>query len=185
VNVALEGLCSNKVMNKDFTLQVGFLLTLCFVGILSFTRAQNDQDVHVSLPEILSLELDDSSATSEAALDLDITVGLDITISLDITVSKDSYEITPATTTLRILANTAWQLSASYISSDPRVRLTWRVDNQAPQRLQSYSQILLQGGSTVTKTTTAKTITVAYGLAQPLPPEGHYQAVVTYTLTRP
>jgi hypothetical protein len=130
--------------------------------------SQSEHDVRVSIPEILSLELEGASGTNETRVRLDITVNQD-----------NSATITPASSSLRIVANTAWQLSASYLASDPRLQLTWHLDNGASQRLSASPQPLLLGDSL-----SAKNLTFIYGLAQPLP-EGNYYALVTYTLTRP
>lgn len=124
--------------------------------------------VTVTIPAVLKLRLD-RSVTTQAE------------IAVDITVHEGVYSISPAATELHILANSGWQLNASYMqaASQPAMQLLWRVSDKW-RPFQPYPTRLLSG----TATRGWQAVTVAYGLGS-LPPDGHYQGVVTYTLSRP
>jgi hypothetical protein len=104
-------------------------------------------------------------------------IGQTQTVPLQIEVMGGSYRLTPSSTTLMVFANTTWQLSASYTGD--ALALTWQLGGRSA-RLRSDPQVLTGGGPTGGW----RSVTVDYGLSQ-MPPDGRYQGLVIYTLTRP
>jgi hypothetical protein len=124
--------------------------------------------VTVAIPAVLKLRLNTSVTTqAEVAVAIEVRDGV--------------YTINPAATEIHILANSGWQLSASYTHAalHSTVQLLGRVAGEW-RAFQPYPTRLLSG----TATRGWQAVTVAYGLGS-LPPDGHYQGIVTYTLSRP
>jgi hypothetical protein len=149
------------------------LISLILLGAFSSALAQTSarHEVSVSIPNVLRLQLD--SNTSDRA-----------TVPVSIRVENGVYRIDPHATELRIFANSNWQLTSHYTprsSLDAEAKLTWRLDGGAWTRFTSYDQLMLSGG----KTGGWQHLLVEYGLEQPLPVDGTYEGVITYTLARP
>ncbi len=129
--------------------------------------------VNVSIPNVLKLRLDNGTNTSSAS------------VPIDIQVENGNYRIDPAYSELQIFANSNWQLSASYSpdsTNDAQAQLTWRMNDRGSwQDFTAYPRVLSSGE----KTQGWQSLSIAYGLKAPLPTDGNYSGVVTYTLARP
>ena len=154
----------------------GFLFfVLVVLGLANVAAAQrsSSHDVSLSIPNILRLKIDDSATQDRADVDIDIRV------------SNGAFEIAPASSSVRVMANSAWQLSASYVpasEADAAAQLMWRAAAAEGgwERFTSYPQIVERGENT----RGWQNFNLRYGL-QSLPADGHYQGTVTYTVTRP
>ena len=150
------------------------LLFLVGLGFANVAAAQSrGHDIGVSIPNILRLKIDDKVAQDRANVDIDIRV------------SNGAFEIAPAGSNVQVMANSAWQLSASYVpasEADAAAQLMWRAEaNEGGwERFTSYPQIVERGENTGGW----QNLELRYGL-QSLPADGHYQGTVTYTVTRP
>ena len=150
-------------------------LLLLIVGLANVATAQrrSAHDVRLSIPNVLRLKLDDGVSRSSADVDIDIRV------------TDGAFEIAPASSNVQVMANSAWQLSASYVpasEADAEAQLMWRAeaDDSGWERFTSYPQIVERGENTGGW----QNFDLRYGL-QNLPADGHYQGTVTYTVTRP
>ncbi len=156
-------------MRKGFVLF--FLVSL---GSLNIAAAQKSasHDVSVGIPNVLRLKIDDKVAQDKANVDVDIRV------------SNGAFEIAPAGSNVQVMANSAWQLSASYVpasEADAAAQLMWRAEAEGNwERFTAYPQIIESGENTGGW----KNFDLRYGL-QSLPADGRYQGTVTYTVTRP
>ena len=153
----------------------GFVLFILVLGLANVAAAQRSgaHDTSVGVPNILRLKIDDSIAEDQANVDIDIRV------------SNGAFEIAPARSSVQVMANSAWQLSASYVptsAEDAAAQLMWRAGavEGGWERFTSYPQIIERGENTGGW----QNFDLRYGL-QTLPADGHYQGTVTYTVTRP
>ena len=156
-------------MRKGF-----FFLFLVVLGLANVAAAQRSagHDVKLSVPNILRLKIDDNVAQDQANVDINIRV------------ANGAFEIAPAGSNVQVMANSAWQLSASYVpasEADAEAQLMWRAEaEQSWERFTSYPQIVERGENTGGW----QNFDLRYGL-QSVPADGHYQGTVTYTVTRP
>jgi|GEM_PF-882856 len=151
--------------------KVAILFVMMILGAAAAQGRQSSHTVTVAIPNVLRFRLDDRSAAGRAE------------VPLTIEVAGGGYRITPAGTSIEVLANGGWQLSASYQpdgSRDGRAKLLWRTTGEW-RRFTNYDRVILSGGATRGWQQT----TISYGLDAPLPVDGTYRGVVTYTLTRP
>lgn len=145
---------------------------ISFIAIAIFTLAlaqEQSHSVSVALPSILMLELGTNSSLKD--------------VPLNIEVNKDSYVINPGQSTLRVLANQNWALSAKYQASskqDETVKLMFNAGSDW-HAFGQFDKVVARGQ----KAAGWQNIVVDYKLDTPLPPEGNYQGVITYTLTKP
>ncbi len=154
----------------------GFVFfVLVVLGLANIAAAQKSagHDVSISVPNILRLKIDDDVAQDQANVDVSIRV------------ADGAFEIAPAGSSVQVMANSAWQLSASYVpasEADAAAQLMWRAeaDKSGWERFTSYPQIIERGENTGGW----QNFDLRYGL-QTLPADGHYQGTVTYTVTRP
>ena len=146
---------------------------LIIVGLfLGAAAAQTDANhqVKIGIPSVLRLSLGNSESSSSA------------NVPIRVEIVNGVSTLTPEKTELSILANSDWQLSASYQAAsaeDAAAKLSWTMDG-ATGAFKAYPTILQTGQ----KTGGWKTLDVAYGLDN-LPEDGIYEGVVTYTLARP
>ena len=145
---------------------------ISFVSLVIFTLTlaqEQSHSVSVTLPSILMLELGTNSSQRD--------------VPLSIEVGKDSYTINPGQTSLRILANQNWALSAKYqanLKQDDTVKLMFNAGADW-QAFGLFDKVVVRGQ----KAAGWQDILVNYKLDTPLPPEGSYQCVITYTLAKP
>jgi hypothetical protein len=153
---------------RNFNQAVFATFTL-LATMLVVAQQPASHSVTVAIPAILKLRLDASPS------------GVQAQVPVTIEVYQGVYAITPAASTLHVLANSGWQLSASYEPFDTqyRVALLWRVMGEW-RALQPYPTRVMTGQASGGW----QRLEVHYGLAD-LPPDGRYQGVVTYTLSRP
>ena len=156
-------------MRKSF-----FIVLVGLLSLSSVVQAQKSasHDVKLSVPNILRLKIDDSAARDQAE------------VAIQIRVADGAFEIAPALSRVQVMANSAWQLSASYVPAsqkDAQAQLMWRTEAAGSwERFTAYPQLVEQGENTKGW----QSFDFRYGL-QTLPADGHYQGTVTYTVTRP
>ena len=143
------------------------IISLC----LYFASAQSKTNVDIRLPVVLKLSLDGQVLKHEGQVPLNILV-------------KDGvYEISPEQTHLKVLSNTTWQLTIQILQvtpETPRFNLKYRLDEHKQwKQIHAYAQEIRQGRGRINAE-----MTIHYGFSQ-LPPDGRYQAVVSYTLSNP
>jgi hypothetical protein len=139
--------------------------------LLGLSQAQMDSGHQVSatLPVLLQLRYPGQ-------------VGEQVTIPVTATIHNGVYELTPSGSTLYIRSNTDWQLSASFEPHDTSTSLRFVAKLQRRwQRLKPY----LTAFSAGQKTNNWQPLEIDYGLEAPLPPDGTYQGILTYTLIHP
>ena len=138
---------------------------------VAWAQKSASHDVKLSVPNILRLKIDDSAARDQAK------------VAIQIRVADGAFEIAPALSTVQVMANSAWQLSANYVPASQKdaAQLMWRVETEGSwERFTAYPQLVEQGENTKGW----QSFNFRYGL-QTLPADGHYQGTVTYTVTRP
>jgi hypothetical protein len=124
--------------------------------------------VSVSVPTLLQLRLGDEVAQQ-------------FTLPITADIHEGVYELTPATSTLFVRSNTSWKLLASFTPfSETPLRLTGRL-GLSWQRFKSYEAAFAAGP----KTLGWQPLEIAYGIETPLPPDGTYRGIITYTLVHP
>lgn len=144
-------------------------LTAIFFALSGLACAQQ-HSVSVHVPAVLRLRLAESPSRIEA---------------VRIEVAGGGYRINPGHTDLEVLANSDWQLSASYAPASARdadAKLLWRLaDGGGWQPFSPFATTLASG----TQAGGWQRLRVHYGLDAPLPADGTYEGVITYTLSRP
>ena len=148
--------------------------TLLFLTLLLFNAAVAQEGashgVKLSVPNLLRLQIDDKSQNRGE-------------VDISIRVSEGVFVIEPATTTVQVMANSAWHLSVGYSpasQADAQAQLLWQTDRQRGwQRFTAYPQVLESQN-----TSGWRTFSVHYGL-QTLPTDELYQGTVTFSVTRP
>jgi hypothetical protein len=156
--------CPSTQLALLWLFRTSVYLIILFV---SFTFAQQTQ-VSVRIPIFLKLSIDGQLADSQA------------NVPLTVNVTENVPTLFPATSHLKVLSNTNWQLSIQAMSTTSRLKLNYRLDDVKQwKHLREYSQTLREGSGRVNAE-----MVIHYGLAAMLP-NGSYQAVVSYTLTNP
>jgi hypothetical protein len=139
--------------------------------LIGFVGAQRDSSHTVSarFPTLLQLRYGGQVAEQ-------------VRIPVTATVHDGIYELTPKSSTLYVRSNTHWQLSASFESHDTgtSLRFVAKLQNNW-QRLKPYLTSFTAGQ----KTDSWHPLEIDYGLEAPLPPDGTYQGILTYTLIHP
>jgi len=146
-------------------------LAAFLVGAPCAAQTRASHDLRVSVPTVLRLRIDDGAAASAAR------------VPLSVDVASGVARIAPDHTRIRILANTRWQLSASFApaAGSESLQLTYAVDgDQVVWRASEFAPVILTGVATCGW----REASVRYGLAR-LPADGAYGGVITFTLTRP
>lgn len=147
---------------------VVLLLALLSLGAWASAQTDASHQVTVRIPTVLRLGLGDDTAAARAE------------VPLRVEVQDGRYVIDPARTRLEILANSGWQLSASFRpAAGQPVPLQLGIAG-AWHDARPYPSVLLEGAAT----RGVRTVDVDYGLRS-LPADGTYHGVVTYTLARP
>lgn len=139
--------------------------------ILGLAQAQTDSShtVSATFPTLLQLRYGGQVAEQ-------------VTIPVTATVQGSVYELMPSGSTLFIRSNTDWQLLASFEPHDADTSLRFVAKLQTTwQRLKPYLTSFTAGQ----KTSNWHPLAIDYGLEAPLPPDGTYQGILTYTLIHP
>lgn len=140
----------------------------------NLTHAQRSasHSVSVRIPHVLQLSINGQTA------------GNSVTKGVTATRHQGGYTLDPARHTVRVLANSAWQLSASVRpnhGASMHPTLTWQLGNTTARPFAGTEQVIKDGTET-------QTFDVTYGLDydptshQPL---DKIEYKVTYSLTRP
>lgn len=151
-------------------MRLNVLVSLIVLVFSSSLAQEVSHQVSVSLPNILRLKIDKQQTASSAD------------VAVQVIVKNGAFEITPAHTTVEVLANSDWQLSASYqpdTRADAAAKLSWAM-NGVEKAFTSYPSVLAGGKAT----NGWQGFDLEYGLAA-LPADGIYGGTVTYTLARP
>jgi hypothetical protein len=145
--------------------------TLVFVQLITASAQEVTHKVLARVPQILQITLPDAPYIPSGE------------VSIEIFVIDGHYVISPSHTRIAILANSNWQLAASFAplrETDAPVKLTYQT-GETWHRLYLYPQVIAEG----VKQTGWQYLSVHYGLDTPLPPDGRFQGLVTYSLARP
>jgi hypothetical protein len=152
------------------------LLLVLSLFATGHTQTSSSHAAVVRIPPVLHLRLVGSS---------DSPASNRVIEEIDISVDEGLVRITPAGTRLQVFANTGWQLLATYAphrSEGGPATLAWRPSGGgAWTPLTPYPQVLVADRATQRWTG----IDLDYGLVRPLPPDGAYGGVVTFTLVQP
>jgi hypothetical protein len=145
---------------------------LCWFSLLlllGVVQAQRDSGhtLSVALPTLMQIRYGDQLAQQ-------------VVIPVTATIQNGVYELTPKSSSLYIRSNTDWQLLASFEPQNTSLRLVAKLQTTW-QRVKPYLTTLTAGQ----KTSTWQALNVDYGLEAPLPSEGTYQGILTYTLIHP
>lgn len=148
---------------------IGFLTLVLGANCAAQTRSSHD--VTITVPALLRLRIDDGQPVADAW------------VPLAVDVANGVARIAPDHTRLLILANTQWQVTATFApdAGSERLVLGFAVEGAATVWSRTRSpQIVLRGAATGGW----RERTVRYALAE-VPADGRYGGVITYTLSRP
>lgn len=147
---------------------VATIVALALAGS-GLAQSSASHQVSVSIPTVLRLKIDHQTASDQAR------------VPISVTVDGGRSTIDPASTSIEVLANTAWQLSVSFQSAEPSsgIALSWSAGG-AHGVLRDTPRVVASGRATGGW----HGIDVAYGVVNE-PADGVYRGLIAYTLARP
>jgi hypothetical protein len=153
--------CFKKVWN------IAFCSSLLLLLGSAYAQTTTHHTVSAKLPTLLQLRYAGQS-------------GQQVNVPISAEVRQGVYDLSPKSSTLQIRSNTNWQLLASFEPVNTSLNFVAKVQ-ESWQHLKPYLTNFVAGQ----KTKNWLALEVSYGLEAPLPPNGTYQGIVTYTLIHP